>query len=117
MELNSTGTLLATYGYRTTKVWQISTGDCKVSVYNIDSRPRPLAMLLKNKSTMLLVATDDRRIRSHKLDQPSPKWQLLAELEELELEGQFLKSSNYMALNKDGRLVALAYRGYPLSAW
>ena len=117
MELNSTGTLLATYGYLTTKIWVISTGKCKMSVPNIKSRPRPLAMLLTNNSTMLLVGTDDRRIRSLNLNQASPTWQLVAELEEPELEGHFLNSSSYMALSKDGRLIAVAYRGHPLSAW
>ena len=117
MELNGTGTLLATYGYRTTKVWEVSTGICRVSVENIESRPRPLTMLLTNNSTMLLVGTDDRRIRSLDLNETSPTWQLVGELEEPELEGHFLNSSNYMALNKDGSLIAVAYRGHPLSAW
>lgn len=72
MELNSTGTLLATYGYRTTKLWEVSTGICKMSVENIESRPRPLAMLLTNNSTMLVVGTDDRRIRSLDLNRTSP---------------------------------------------
>ena len=117
MELNSTGTLLATYGYRTTKIWEISTGICKMSVENIDSRPRPLAMLLANNSTMLIVGTDDRRIRYLDLNRTSPTWQLMGELEEPELEGHYLNSSNYMALNKDGSLIAVAYRGHPLSAW
>ena len=117
IELNSTGTLLATYGYLTTKIWETSTGKCKMSVENIESRPRPLAMLLTNNSTMLLVGTDDRRIRSLNLNQTVPTWQLVAELEEPELEGHFLNSSSYMALNKDGRLIAVAYRGHPLSAW
>jgi len=73
MELNSTGTLLATYGYRTTKVWEISTGS-KMSIGNIESRPGPLAMLLTNNSTMLLVGADDRRIRSLDFNQTSPTW-------------------------------------------
>ena len=117
MELNSTGTLLATYGYRTTKLWEVSTGICKMSVENIESRPRPLAMLLANNSTMLLVGTDDRRIRSLDLNRTSPTWHLVGQLEEPELEGHFLNSSNYMALNSDGSLIAVAYRGHPLSAW
>ena len=117
IELNSTGTLLATYGYLTTKIWEVSTGKCTMSVENIESRPRPLAMLLTNNSTMLLVGTDDRRIRSLNLNQTVPTWQLVAELEEPELEGHFLNSSSHMALNKDGSLIAVAYRGHPLSAW
>lgn len=117
MELNSSGTLLATYGYLTTKIWEISSGKCKVSVPNVESRPRPLAMLLTNNSTVLLVGMDDRRIRSLDLNQTSPAWQVVAELEEPELEGHFLNSSSCMALNKDGSLIAVAYRGHPLSAW
>lgn len=117
MELNSAGALLATYGYLTTKIWEVSTGKCKLSVQNIKSRPRPLAMLLANNSNKLLVGTDDRRIRSLSLNETTPTWQLVAELEEPELEGHFLNSSSHMALNKDGRLIAVAYRGHPLSAW
>ena len=117
MELNSTGTLIATYGYLTTKVWETSSGKCKISVKNIESRPRPLAMLLTNNNSILFVGTDDRRIRSLDLTQASPTWQLVAKLEEPELEGHFLNSSSYMSLNKDGGLIAVAYRGHPLSAW
>jgi hypothetical protein len=117
MELNSTGTLLATYSYRTTKLWEVSTGKCKTSVENIESRPRPLAMLLTNNSTMLLVGMEDSRIISLDLNQSTPSWQLVAALEEPELEKHFLNSSSYMALNKDGSLIAVAYRGHPLSAW
>lgn len=117
MELNSTGTLLATYGYLTIKIWEVSTGKCKLSVQNIKSRPRPLAMLLANNSNKLLVGTDDRRVRSLNLNETTPTWQLVAELEEPELEGHFLNASSYMALNKDGSLIAVAYRGHPLSAW
>lgn len=117
MELNSTGTVLATYGYLTTKIWEVSTGKCKLSVQNIQSRPRPLTMLLANNSNKLLVGTDDRRVRSLNLNETTPTWQLVAELEEPELEGHFLNASSYMALNKDGSLIAVAYRGHPLSAW
>ena len=117
MELNSAGTLLATYGYLTTKVWEISTGICILSAKNVDSRPRPLAMLLADNSTTLIVGMDDRRIRSLDLKHKSPSWQLVAILEEPELEGHFLNSANHMALSRDGSLIAVAYRGHPLSAW
>jgi len=117
MTLNSTGTLLVTYGFKTTKVWNISTGSCRLCVQNLESRPRPLTMLLTNNNNTLLVGTDDRRIRSLKLNEPSPGWKLVADLEEPELEGHFLNSSSYMTLSNDGSLIAVAYRGHPLSAW
>ena len=117
MQLNEIGTLLATYGYLTTKVWAISTGECKISIQNIASRPRPLSMLFTNSSTTLLVGFEDKRLRSFDLNHLSPEWHLEAYFEEPELEGHFLNSSNYMALSKDGKLIAVAYRGHPLSAW
>ncbi|KAI4864635.1 hypothetical protein F4820DRAFT_328444 [Hypoxylon rubiginosum] len=117
MELDSSGALLATYGYRTTKIWETSTGICTISVDNVTSRPRPLAMLFKDSGTTLLVGAEDRRIRSLDMNQQHPTWKLVAELDEPELEGYYAQSSSYMALNKDGTLVAVAYRSYPLSAW
>ena len=117
MELNTTGTLLATYGYLTIKVWDLSIGHCKVSVRNINSRPRPLAMLLTRDNFMLLIGTDDRNVRSISLNEDCPAWQSVVRLEEPELEGHFLNAANLMAFNRDGSLIAVAYRGYPLSAW
>lgn len=117
VEANSSGSLFATYGYRTTKIWETLTGKCKFSIENLESQPRPLAMLFDKKRSMLLVGTDDCKIRSVNLTQPSPTWQLVADLEELELDGHFLNAANLIALNEDGSLVAVAYRGHPLSAW
>jgi WD40 repeat protein len=118
MEFNSTATMLATYGYRTVKFWETATGKCKISVETLQSRPRPLAMLFAKNNTELFVGFEDRKIRSLDLNQStSPTWQLVAELEEEELEGHNLNSSSYMALNRDGSLIAVAYRGHPLSAW
>ncbi|KAI1469710.1 uncharacterized protein F4812DRAFT_300693 [Daldinia caldariorum] len=117
MELNSTASLLVTYGYTTIKVWETSSGKCKFSVNNIPSKPRPLSIRFIRNSTSILIGSEDRRIRSFDLSDESSDLELVAELEEPELEGHFLNSSNYMALNNDGTLIAVAYRGHPLSAW
>ncbi|KAL4963063.1 uncharacterized protein BDV14DRAFT_202312 [Aspergillus stella-maris] len=117
MALNNAGTQLVTYGYKTTKIWEISTGRCTLKVDNLDSRPRPLEIMFTNGEKTLLVGFDDRTIRSLNLKDPSPSWQLVAELEEDEIDGHFLNSASYMALNSDGTLAAVAYRGHPLSAW
>ncbi|KXG51211.1 uncharacterized protein PGRI_067830 [Penicillium griseofulvum] len=115
--LNRTGTLIVTYGYRTTKMWEIATGTCKLSAQNPESRPRPLTMLFKSNDSILLVGSDDRQIRALDLLDSSPTWKLVADFEEPELEGHLLNSSSYMALNNNGDLLAVAYRGHPLSAW
>ncbi|KAH7309170.1 NACHT and WD domain protein [Stachybotrys elegans] len=115
--LNLNGTLLATYGSRTTKVWDTATGNCKISVPQIDTHPRPLALLFTPSNSSLLVGTDDNRIRSLNLEEESPEWQLMADLDEAELEGHILNAPNHMALSSDGTLAAVAYRGHPMSAW
>ncbi|TLD06594.1 uncharacterized protein PgNI_08371 [Pyricularia grisea] len=115
MQTNSRGNTLVTYGYRTTKVWQVSSGVCTVTVPNVEIGLRPLVMLLKDNT--LFVGTDDRCVRTLALSQQSPTWKLVAELEEQELEGHFLNAASHMALNKDGTMVTVAYRGHPLSAW
>lgn len=119
MHLNNTATLLATYGYRTTKVWEVSTGECKVSVESVESKTRPLAMLFTDNNSTLLVGTDDRKVRSLNLHESHPAWEVVVELDEQELEGHFMlmNSASHMALSKDGSMVAVAYRSHPLSAW
>ncbi|RDW86698.1 NACHT and WD domain protein [Aspergillus mulundensis] len=117
MCLNGTGTLLVTYGFKSIKIWELPTGVCKLSCANLESRPRPLAMLFTREDSMLLVGSDDRRIRSLNLNDPSPTWEIMAELEELQLEGHYLNASSYMSINNEGSLIAVAYRGHPLSAW
>jgi WD40 repeat protein len=117
MKLNNTGTLLVTYGFKTTKVWETGTGKTIVVVANVKSRPRPLEMLITDDNNTLLVGTDDKQLRSLDLRTTSPVWQDVAHFEEEELDGHFLNAASYMALNNDGSLIAVAYRGHPLSAW
>ncbi|KAF1836460.1 NACHT and WD domain protein [Decorospora gaudefroyi] len=117
MKMSSSGTLLVTYGFKTTKIWETATGKCTVAVQNVESRPRPLVILFTNDNNTLLVGSDDKKLRSLKLNEPSPSWEVVATFEEEELEGHFLNAASYMTLSNDGSLMAVAYRGHPLSAW
>lgn len=117
MQMNSTATLLATYGYRTTKIWEVSTGKCKITVNSIESRTRPLAMLFASNNSVLLVGTDDRRLRTLDLNAEHPQWCIKAELDEPELENHITNSASHMALSHDGAMIAVGYRRHPLSAW
>ena len=117
MELTNSGTLLVTSGYSTIKIWDTSTGNCARSVRNIESRPRLLTMRFVNDNTMLIVGTDDRRIRSLDLNQTEPAWKLVVELEKLEIEDNVLYSASYITLNEDASLIAVAYREYAFSVW
>jgi WD40 repeat protein len=119
MHLNSTATLLATYGYRTTKVWEVSTGKCMVSVESVKINTRPLDMLFLDNNSTLLVGSDDRTVRSLNWSEAHPAWEVVAELDEQELEEHFgfMNLASHMALSRDGSMVAVASRNYPLSAW
>ncbi|KAI0014866.1 hypothetical protein F4780DRAFT_766533, partial [Xylariomycetidae sp. FL0641] len=117
MQLNKSATLIATYGYRTIKVWELSTGTCKVSVDSPESKTRPLCMAFVQNSSTILIGTDDRRIRSLHLESDTPSLELVAELDEVDLEEHFANAASHLTISNDGTLAAVAYRRYPLSAW
>ncbi|KAI3396558.1 hypothetical protein diail_12082 [Diaporthe ilicicola] len=115
--LNKTASLLVSYGYRTTKVWKVSSGDCILSVDSVESKTRPLAMLFTHDDSTLLVGSDDRRVRSLSLVEAEPDWEVIADLEEMGLEKHFTNSASHMALSPDGSMIAVGYRRHPASAW
>lgn len=117
IQLNKTATLLASYGYRTLKVWNVSTGECILSVASVESKTRPLAMLFINNDSTLLVGSDDRRVRSLSIREAEPQWKVIADLEEFGLEKHFTNSASHMALNPDGSMITVGYRRHPASAW
>lgn len=115
--MNKSATLLVAYGYFTTSIWKISSGQCILSVNSVESKTRPLSMLFIDGDSTLLVGTDDRVIRSISLAHPDPDWTVVAEFEEEEMDGYFVNSASHMALSPDGTMAAVGYRGYPTSAW
>lgn len=117
VQLNKTASLLVSYGYRTTKVWRVSSGDCILSVDSVESKTRPLTMLFINNDSTLLVGSDDRRVRSLSLVEDKPEWEIIADLEEFGLEKHFTNSASHMALSPDGSMITVGYRRHPASAW
>lgn len=116
MQFNLSGTLLVTYGYRRTKVWELPSGRCINSIQNPVERPRPHTIIITDDD-ILLVGSDDRKIRSSRPRDPAACWQTIADIDEQALEGTIVNSPTCMALSPDGTLVAVGYRGHPLSAW
>lgn len=117
LQLNRTATLAATYGYRTTKVWDIKSGECMLSIASIESRPRPLVIQFSDDDSTLIMGTDDKRVRSVALGDDEPAWHMVAELDEEEIDGQYANSASNMALSRDGSMAVVGYRRYPVSAW
>lgn len=117
VQLNKTASLLASYGYRTTNVWNVATGDCILSVDSVESKTRPLTMLFTNDDSTLLVGSDDRRVRSLNIRKAEAEWEIIADLEEFGLEKHFTNSASHMALSPDGSMITVGYRRHPASAW
>lgn len=117
MQLNSSGTLLITYGYITTKVWDVPTGKCVASAPNPRGRPRPHSIVLTKEDSHVLIGFDDRRIRSLNLAEPTKTWQVIAHVDEQPLEGTIVNSPTCMALSPEEHNIALGYRGHPWTVW
>ncbi|KAI9840612.1 MAG: hypothetical protein M1837_001508 [Sclerophora amabilis] len=115
--LNSSGTLLVTYGYVATKVWNISTGNCIASGQNPAGRPRPQTLVFTDDDRKLLVGTQDKQISSMLLCDSVSEWRVVARIDEQPLDGTFINSPTCMALSPDSTHLAFGYRGHPVSAW
>lgn len=117
MSLNSLGTRMVTIGLRTTKVWDLQSGDCTNIAQNPRGRPRPQAIFLSQQEQTLMVGTDDRRIWSLSLTEYETTFEEILRVTETLATGGFANSSSSMAFSPDGRHLAIGYRQRPMSLW
>lgn len=94
-QANSSGTLLATYGYHTVKIWKVSSGTCEKKIQNLPTRPRPLAM--RFVGDRLLIGSDDCKIRSVDVGNFSPTLDMVADLDEPEFDDHHLNAASLIA--------------------
>lgn len=112
-------TLLVSYGFRTTKVWSVDTGQI---LHQIDNprRIRPLAIKFSPKSQKLLVGSSDRRIMVAELNVVNPTWSVL-DNKLLHDDTRFDRIQHPLpyriAFNSDATRVAISYRSSPLVVW
>ena len=117
--LNSTCDRLVSYGFRTTKIWAIPSGQLIADVAN-PTDSKALAITFAGNDTKILVASDDKVVRHLYINAVRGGWHnpepdLLCE--NSPVEGGFITSPSFMAFNADATQIAVAYRGYPLSVW
>ena len=116
MCFNSTGEHLVTYGYITTKIWDVATGEKLYTIKNIPGPPA-LSIRFSDNNTKLVVALDNRRV-AVALYQASLTWNLLDSRFIREVEaGVYLNMPTAMVFNADCTLVAAAYRGSAMEVW
>ncbi|KAL8833638.1 MAG: hypothetical protein Q9170_004159 [Blastenia crenularia] len=111
--------LLATYGFRTTKVWSVKTGNIMYQVRNpLGSRAFTITFAAEN--TELVIGSNDRLIRVAKLTVANPAWFALHPgllKEDTSLDRPVHNVPWRIAFNSSVTCVAVAYRGSPLCVW
>lgn len=120
IQMNDAGNILVSYGYLTTRTWDVTTGDCLKVVKNPGRGSRPHTMRFTDEDRTFLVGCEDRHIRSFGLDDGSGatcEWETKAVIEEESLEGTVLNFPMCSALSPDGTMIAFGYRAYPLTVW
>lgn len=119
IHINHQGSLIVSYGYLTTRVWNTATGSCIKTLENPQRRPRPHSIQFVEDDQTVLVAGEDRCIRSFSLAQEDDtRWQNRARIEEQSLgSNTVLNFPMCSALSHDGTMIAFGYRSYPLTVW
>jgi pimeloyl-ACP methyl ester carboxylesterase len=116
---SNNGDMLASYGIRTTKIFHVSSGNLLHKITNV-AHSRALCMTFAQADSTLLVGLDVRKVVRLVLDRENEGWKALSSTlfrEELSIEGTVLNSPTAMAFNNTTTLIAIAYRGFPLSVW
>ncbi len=117
MNFSSSQDLLVTYGFRTTKLWNISSSKQLHSFTNpIGAKALGIAFALND--TAIISCSDDKAIRRISLGAPEPQWEIAESVVRDEtFAGKNYNSPRRVAFNPDGSLVAVSYRGFPLAVW
>ncbi|UKZ76859.1 hypothetical protein TrVFT333_004574 [Trichoderma virens FT-333] len=118
IQVNKLGNLLVSYGYKTTRIWDITTGACIKVASNPATLPRPQAITFVQDE--ILMSSEDRCVRSLSIsDQSSVEWRLKSRVEEQGqvLDGIIANAPSCAAISHDGRMVAYGYRGHPITVW
>lgn len=119
IQFSSDSKLLATYGFRTTRIWSTGTGHLMFEIQN-PRGSRAFTMKFSEQNTKLVIGSNDSLIRVAYLMEPQPEW---TALHPNLLKGNMSFNRPVhnvplrMAFNADASAVAVSYRGAPLSVW
>ncbi|KAK7966411.1 uncharacterized protein PG986_000688 [Apiospora aurea] len=118
IQMNYSGKTLVSYGYQTTRVWDVGTGECLRILKNPNRRPKPHTMAFAEDDTRFLVGGEDRFVRSFSLEpEGDGDWATVAQIEEQTMEDTVLNFPMCSALSPDGTMIAYGYRAYPMTVW
>lgn len=119
MCFNSKWNSLVSYGFKTTKIWAVPSGQLVADIPN-PTDSRALAITFSENDTSVLIASDDKVLRQFYINSTENCWHTLDPTllqENSPVERGFITSPSFMAFNTDATQIAVAYRGYPLTVW
>ncbi|KAL2129154.1 hypothetical protein VTI74DRAFT_8160 [Chaetomium olivicolor] len=117
IQANKLGDLFVSYGYATTRVWDVATGDCLEIIKNPPKCPRPHNIIFAEKLNDVVVCGEDRCIRRCSLNDDSNQWTLDSKIDEESFHDTIVNFPICSALSPDGSMVAFGYRNHPLTVW
>ncbi|KAL2022188.1 hypothetical protein VTK56DRAFT_6017 [Thermocarpiscus australiensis] len=117
IQANKLGDMIVSYGYATTRVWNVSTGDCLKTIKNPRKRPRPHSIIFAERQNAVVVCGEDRCIRTCSLNDDSAEWTLHSQIDEESLPDTIVNFPICSALSPDGSMIAFGYRNHPLTVW
>jgi hypothetical protein len=117
MQRSASGTILVTYGYATTKVWDVITRQQTFSAANPVTKPQCLCLAFMDDDERILLGGGDRIIRTLSLHDSSSSWDIVTEFGKEPVEGAITNSPSAIAISPDGKYIAFGYRAHPISVW
>ena len=118
MSFSTCSNLLVTYGFHTTKVWSVLTGQIMYQIPNPSSRAFTITFSAGN--TELVIGSNDRLIRVVRLAAANPVWSISHQAllkDDTALDRPVQNVPWRIAFNSEASCVAVAYRSSPLCVW
>ncbi|MCJ1396007.1 hypothetical protein MMC18_008893 [Xylographa bjoerkii] len=119
MCFSSGGRSIASYGFKTTRIWEVSSGR-EIHIINNSPDTRALALSFDKNDRTLVMASDTRKVSRVWLDHQAINWSLLDGCimqEDTTIPDTFLNSPMAIAFSPDITELVVAYRGFPLTVW
>ncbi|CAA9958491.1 WD40 repeat-containing protein [Pyrenophora teres f. maculata] len=114
---DSTGTRYVACGVSQTKMWEIPSGRLILTTRS-PKDTTVLSVTFSEDKSRILAASEDKSIQVLAWDSLQLEWEPLISLQESDVSGLGIANSPCaMLFNSDNTLIAVSYRGFPLSVW
>ncbi|KAH0541241.1 hypothetical protein FGG08_004246 [Glutinoglossum americanum] len=112
MASSKTSNLVATAGFKTTRVWDITTGE-ELYCLTKESHIRTKALAFGAKDDEILIAYDDCSIQCIDLATSKEKWRFLAK----DPGSEDHNCARFMSFSPDSTQIVIVFRGKPVLVW